>query len=158
MTAADSATLNVKRTTVWAACLPGSGQIRNRQWWKVPLVWGGMGYAAWATMDNAREMRASIDDLMAVSDDDPNTVPVLTDGNGNFFSENQLEDRAYFYRRNRDLSIIGFLVGHGLQVLDANTGAMLRNLDTSDALTLRSGTMWGVPSVHLTWNFTRHER
>jgi hypothetical protein len=117
-----------------------------------------MGYAAWATRDNAREMRASIDDLVAVSDDDPNTVAVLTDANGNFFSENQLEDRAYFYRRNRDLSILGFLVAHGLQVLDANTGAMLRNLDTSDALTFRSGTMWGVPSVHLTWNFTRHER
>ena len=158
MTASDSTALQVKRTTVWAACLPGTGQIRNRQWWKVPLVWGGMGYAAWATMDNAREMRASIDDLIAVSDDDPNTVAVLTDANGNFFSEDQLEDRAYFYRRNRDLSILGFLVAHGLQVLDANTGAMLRNLDTSDALTLRSGTMWGVPSVHLTWNFTRHER
>ena len=70
-----------------------------------------MGYAAWATMDNAREMRASIDDLIAVSDDDPNTVAVLTDANGNYFSEDQLEERAYFYRRNRDLSILGFSRG-----------------------------------------------
>ena len=46
-----------------------------------------MGYAAWATMDNAKEMRASVDDLIAVSDDDPNTVAVLTDANGNFFQK-----------------------------------------------------------------------
>ena len=117
-----------------------------------------MGYAAWATLDNVKEMRASIDDLIAVTDDDPNTVAVLTDANGNFFSAAQLEDRAYFYRRNRDLSILGFLIAHGLQILDANTGAMLRNLDTSDALTFRSGTMWGVPVVQLTWKLNRHER
>ena len=157
MSAQDSTALQVKRTTVWAACLPGSGQIRNRQIWKVPVVWGGMGYAAWATWDNAREMRASVDDLVALTDDDPTTQTVLTDENGNAFSEGQLEDRAFFYRRNRDLSILSFLIAHGLQVLDANTGAMLRNLDTSDELTLRGGAMWGVPTVHLTWNFNRHD-
>ena len=155
----DSTALRVKRVTVWATCLPGSGQIMNRQAWKVPVVWGGLGYAVWATADNAREMRASIDDLIAVTDDDPGTVPVLTDGAGNFFSEAQLEDRALFYRRNRDLSVLGFLIGHGLQILDANTGAMLRGLDTSDQLSARLGTTWGVPTVHLTWNLTarRHE-
>ena len=158
LTAEDSLALRVRRTTIWATFLPGSGQIINRQYWKAPVVWGGMGYAAWATLDNVKEMRASIDDLIAVTDDDPNTVAVLTDSNGNFFSAAQLEDRAYFYRRNRDLSILGFLIAHGLQILDANTGAILRNLDTSDALTFRSGTMWGVPVVQLTWKLNRHER
>ena len=156
LTAQDSTALRVKRTTVWAACLPGAGQIINRQAWKAPVVWGGMGYALWATMNNAQEMRASIDDLIAATDDDPTTEPVLTDAAGNLFSEGQLEDRALFYRRNRDLSALGFLIAHGLQVLDANTGAMLRHLDTSDDLTLRGGTMWGVPVVHLTWNLSRH--
>ena len=39
----DSTSLRVKRTTVWAACLPGTGQIMNKQIWKVPVVWGGLG-------------------------------------------------------------------------------------------------------------------
>ena len=87
MTAQDSTALRVKRTTIWAACLPGSGQIINRQSWKAPVVWGGMGYATWAILENAREKRASVADLVALSDDDPDTQPVLTDGNGNFYSE-----------------------------------------------------------------------
>ena len=76
LAAQDSSTLQVKRTTLWAACLPGSGQIVNRQFWKVPVIWGGMGYATWATVVNAREMRANIDDLIALTDDNPNTEPV----------------------------------------------------------------------------------
>ena len=69
--AQDSTAMRVKRTTRWAAIVPGSGQIINRQWWKVPVVWGGMGYAAWSTWDSAQEMRSSIDDLVALTDDDP---------------------------------------------------------------------------------------
>ena len=138
MTASDSTTLQVKRTTVWAACLPGSAKSETASG---VLVWGA-GYAAWATMDNAGEMRARRR-LDRRFDDDPNTVAVLTDA-GNFFTEDQLEERAYFYRRNRDLSILGFLVAHGLQVLDANTGAMLRN-PTRLMPSRCAAAPWGVP-------------
>ena len=158
MTVQDSTALRVKRITVLAACLPGAGQMVNRQFWKVPVVWGSMGYATWAILENAREKRASVADLIALSDDDPDTQPVLTDGNGNLFSESQLNDRALFYRRNRDLSVLGLLVAHGLQILDANTGAMLRNFDTSDQLTIHGGNQWGVPVVHLKWTFPHHDR
>lgn len=153
--APDSTAMRVKRTTRWAAIVPGSGQMINQQSWKVPLVWGGMGYAAWSTWDSAQEMKSSIDDLVALTDDDPATQPVLKDAFGNFYSEYDLEQRALFYRRNRDLSILSFLVAHGLQVLDANTSAMLRNLDTSDALSTRLESTFGVPCVHLTWRFSR---
>ena len=149
----DSTSLRVKKTTIWAACVPGSGQAINRQFWKVPIVWGGLGYAGWAVWDNSMEMRKSIDDLIAVTDDDPNTVPTLTDGDGNFYSESQLEERALFYRRNRDLSVLGGLIVYGLQVLDANTGAMLKMLDTSDALAANCTMLYGVPTVQLSWHF-----
>lgn len=150
MLPADSLALRVKRTTVAAALLPGSGQIMNGQWWKVPIVWGGLGYAAWSTATQAQEMRASIDDLVALTDDDPTTVPVLTDAAGNLYSEADLESRAYFYRRNRDLSVLSFLLIHGLQVLDANTGAMLRSFDTDDRLSVGWSHRFGVPTVCLT--------
>ncbi|MGB1363253.1 MAG: DUF5683 domain-containing protein [Flavobacteriales bacterium] len=151
----DSTSLRVKRTTVWAACVPGMGQILNKQVWKVPVVWGGLGYAVWSTHGNVQELRASLDDLIALTDDDPSTMPVLLDESENFFTEDALEERALFYRRNRDLSILSILLAHGLQVLDANTGALLRGLDTSDDLNAGLTSVFGKPGVRVTWAFQR---
>lgn len=151
----DSTSLRVKRTTVWAACLPGTGQIMNKQIWKVPVVWGGLGYAVWSTHGNVEEFRASLDDLIALTDDDPTTIPVLTDEFGNFYTEFQLEERALFYRRNRDLSILSILLAHGLQVLDANTSALLRGLDTSDKLNAGLTPVFGKPGLRFTWSLHR---
>lgn len=147
--ASDSLALRVQRITLASAVFPGAGQVANNQWWKVPLVWGGWGYAAWSVGNNAMEMRRSIDDLVALTDDDPNTLPTLTDGSGNLYDAGQLEDRALFYRRNRDLSFLSLLIVHGLQVLDANTGAMLQTLDTGDALSLHPNVIQGAPGLSL---------
>ncbi|MDA0728364.1 MAG: DUF5683 domain-containing protein [Bacteroidetes bacterium] len=149
LTASDSLAMRVQRITVASAVFPGAGQIANHQWWKVPVVWGGWGYAAWSVRNNAMEMRGSIDDLVALTDDDPSTVPTLTDAAGNLYDANQLEDRALFYRRNRDLSFLSLLIVHGLQVLDANTGAMLQTLDTGDALSMHLNVIEGAPGVSL---------
>lgn len=150
----------VRKTTIVASFAPGIGQIMNRQIWKTPLVWVGMGYAVWATQFNARELQASIDDLVAIGDDDPSTLPLLTDAQGNYYSAAQLEERAYFYRRNRDLSFLSVLLVHGLQILDANTGAMLRHLDTSDNLSAHLTQVGGLPGCQIVWNFQprRHGR
>jgi hypothetical protein len=151
----DSTSLRVKRTTIWAACVPGMGQIMNKQVWKAPIVWGGLGYAVWSTQENVQEFRASLNDLIALTDDDPSTEPVLRDEFGNFYTENALEERALFYRRNRDLSILSILLAHGLQVLDANTGALLRGLDTSDDLNAGLTSVFGKPGLRLTWSLHR---
>lgn len=151
----DSTSLRVKRTTIWAACVPGMGQIMNKQVWKAPIVWGGLGYAVWSTQENVQEFRASLNDLIALTDDDPSTEPVLRDESGNFYTENALEERALFYRRNRDLSILSILLAHGLQVLDANTGALLRGLDTSDDLNAGLTSVFGKPGLRLTWSLHR---
>ena len=131
------------------------GQILNKQVWKVPVVWGGLGYAVWSTHGNVQELRASLEDLIALTDDDPSTEAVLRDELDQPYTENALIERALFYRRNRDLSILSILLAHGLQVLDANTGALLRGLDTSDDLNASLTSVFGTPGVRVTWSLHR---
>ena len=140
----------VQRITLASAVIPGSGQIANGQWWKAPLVWGGLGYAGWSVAQNQQELRRSVDGLVALDNGEP-LPEELVDANGNPLSESLLNERALFYRRNRDLSAIGWLVIHALQVLDANTGATLRAFDTSDDLSAHWGWALNAPTVRLVW-------
>lgn len=149
-TPVDSVQLRVQRVTLASALLPGSGQIANGQWWKAPLIWGGLGYAGWSFSNNHKEYRRSVEGLIAIGNNEP-LPDGLTDLNGNPLTESQLEERALFYRRNRDLSALSWLIVHALQVLDANTGAMLRSFDTSESLQAQLGWMHGTPTMALVW-------
>ena len=99
---------------------------------------------------NQQELRRSVDGLVALDNGEP-LPDGLVDASGNPLSESLLNERALFYRRNRDLSAIGWLVIHALQVLDANTGATLRAFDTSDDLSAQWGWTLNAPTVRLVW-------
>ena len=48
--------LRVKKTTKWAAVLPGSGQVINKKSWKVPIVLGGLATSGWFILENTKQM------------------------------------------------------------------------------------------------------
>ena len=73
-----------KRTTIWAACPRQANQQTSLEG---SCCLGRLGYAVWSTQGNVREFRASLDDLIALTDDDPSTTPVLRDEFGNFCRE-----------------------------------------------------------------------
>ncbi|WP_236980688.1 DUF5683 domain-containing protein [Membranihabitans maritimus] len=64
MVMADSATISIISEELWSPIperaallsfiLPGSGQAYNRSWWKVPIIYGGLGVSAWVIADNKR--------------------------------------------------------------------------------------------------------
>lgn len=118
----------VHRTTVWAACLPGAGQLANQKYWKAPIVWGAMGYMVDYCAFNVKQFRYAKAQLRAETDDDPATV------NDSGLTSTALTESAIFYRRNRDLAVMGILGIHLLSVLDANVDAHLMDFDISDDL------------------------
>ncbi|MBC8112501.1 MAG: hypothetical protein H7Y04_15730 [Verrucomicrobia bacterium] len=114
-----------RRATLYAAVFPGLGQIYNRQYWKVPIVWGGFGTLAFFILDNNRIYKKGVNDNFLLNNY-PESFPAdKLPG---------LKQRALFdidtFRRYRDLSIILSGVAYLLVIADANVAAHLKNFDT----------------------------
>lgn len=133
-----------RRATIYSAVLPGLGQIYNRKYWKVPLVYGGfatLGYFINFNNEQYTTYRQAYSDII---DNDPNTTSymklnvnpslLLPERISNFTE--QLRSAKDYWRRNRDLVVIGTVVFYALNVIDASVDANFFNFDISDELTI----------------------
>jgi len=141
--------LRVKNTTKWAAILPGSGQVINKKSWKAPIVLGGLATSGWFIVENTKQMNLFSEHWGYETDEDPTTNSTLTDSNGAPYILSDLEDGAYFYRRNRDLSYLAFLGVYLLQIVDANVDSHMKFFDASEDLS------WNVRPPQLSPNNNR---
>ncbi|MBO4371154.1 MAG: hypothetical protein J5808_07350 [Paludibacteraceae bacterium] len=130
----------------YAAVFPGLGQIYNRQYWKLPIVYGGavgLGYAvAWNNRRYVDYHKAYID----ITDTDPSTdsykylFPEGTDFSQNAdYCKRQLKTKQDTYRRYRDLSIVCVGVLYLVSILDAFVDAQMHNYDVGDDLSMKLG-------------------
>lgn len=151
---------------VWLSALcPGLGQIYNRRYWKLPIVVGGyMGLAYATDWNNAmlRDYTKAYRDLM---DNDPDTksymdffAPGVTESQlSKTWLENVFQSRRNYFRRNRDLCIIGMVGVYILAIVDAYVDASLAHFDISPDLSLNwspvliQETRSTLPSVGIQW-------
>jgi hypothetical protein len=117
-----------KKATIMSAALPGLGQVYNKKYWKVPIVYAGLGTCAYLIDFNNREFQTYKNALIAELDSDTLTV------NNTGFSANQLDELQDTYRRWRDLSWICFGAVYLLNIIDANVDAHLFHFDVGDEL------------------------
>ncbi len=122
---------NPGKAAMYAAVLPGLGQIYNKKYWKLPLVYGALGAGIYAITFNHDQYRIYLDAFYTQIDDD-----ITNDQFAGVYDERQLIELQNIYRRWRDLSIILTGVAYGLQVLDAYVDAHLFYFDVSDDLSL----------------------
>ena len=134
------------RKATWMALLfPGGGQIYNRRYWKLPIVYGGFVgcvYAlTWNQSTYADYRKAYVDIL----DDDPETKSYEEFLPPNYQIDSSTEDwlkdvfkkRKDKYRRYRDLSIFAFAGMYIISAIDAYVDAELSHFDISSDLSLK---------------------
>jgi hypothetical protein len=134
------------RKATWMALLfPGGGQIYNRKYWKLPIVYGGFVgcvYAlTWNQSTYADYRKAYVDIL----DDDPDTKSYEEFLPPNYQIDSSTEDwlkdvfkkRKDKYRRYRDLSIFAFAGMYIISAIDAYVDAELSHFDISSDLSLK---------------------
>lgn len=128
----DKSTYRRARTaTIMSAVLPGAGQVYNRKYWKLPIIYAGLGGFGYLFIVNQRQFTYYSDQLRAHYDEDPSTI------NNSGYTGEQLQVLKGDYRKNRDLGIIGCMVIYALNILDANVDAHLKTFDVSDNLSLQ---------------------
>lgn len=121
-----------KRAAIYSAVLPGLGQVYNKKYWKVPIVYAGFGGLGYGFFWNHGYFKDYRDALRLRYDDDPNTNDEFTQ-----YSDADLVTLKNYYQRYRDLCVIGMVALYTLQVLDATVDAHLYYFDVSDDLTMR---------------------
>ena len=119
-----------------SAILPGWGQAYNKEYWKIPIVYAVLGTTAGFYIYNnnwykktklAYEIRVT-KDTARFSQIDPQLEPL---------DESSLQFYRNAFRKNKDYSVLYFLLGWGVNVLDATVFGHLKAFDVSDNLALK---------------------
>ena len=124
-----------RKASLLSAVIPGAGQIYNKKYWKVPIVFAAVGTSIYYIDYNIKEYNLYKTALIARQDDDPNTVDLKYSG----LSDDLVSRRAEYYRRMRDISFIALAATYILNILDASVDAHLKDFDVSDDLTVSLG-------------------
>lgn len=125
--------------------LPGAGQIYNRKFWKLPIIYGGMVGCIYAMRWNNNMYTDYSRAYLDLMDDDPNTQSYnsfmhlgaqINDSNKARY-ENLFKRRKDYYRRYRDLSVFCLIGVYAISIIDAYVDASLSQFDISRDLSLR---------------------
>ena len=134
---------NSNRSVWLAMAFPGAGQIYNRKYWKLPIVYGGFVGCAYALNWNNKMYKDYSQAYLDIMDDDPNTksyqdfLPLNSSiaGQEERFKE-IFRKRKDVSRRQRDLSIFAFIGVYLLSIIDAYVDAELSDFDISNDIGL----------------------
>ncbi len=112
-----------------SAILPGAGQVYNKQYWKLSLIYGGMGALGYFIHDNNKVYKDYLQQWKYATDGDSNTNvrPELAHA-----SPDALHNAFSSYRKFRDQCIIGFALLYAANIIDANVYAHLYYFNVDD--------------------------
>lgn len=136
--------------SVWySALMPGAGQIYNRKYWKLPIIVGGFMGLSYGISFNNRYYTDYSNAYRDAYSDDPNAnsyinfLPYSYRNNKEWIKNNMswirnsLKNKKDFYRRNRDLCIVGMIAVYGLAMIDAYVDAQLYTFDISPDVSMK---------------------
>lgn len=131
----------VPRTAaIRSAILPGLGQIYNRKYWKLPLVYGALGTTALVFRYNIKgynRIRFAYNvlynkDTARYKEVDADLQPYIEQNASGYLRQLRNE-----FRKNVDYSVLVFLLFWALNVVDATVDAHLKGFDVSGDLSMK---------------------
>lgn len=135
-----------RKATIRSLIIPGWGQIYNKKYWKVPLVYAAVGIPAYTFTYNRKWYNKTKYALSIVANDrftgpaaedslskvDPALLFLVTTK-----EQGSLVSYRNDFRRDMDYSILFTILMWGLNIVDATVDGHLKGFDVSDELSLQ---------------------
>ena len=129
--------LSPAKAAFYSAVVPGLGQAYNKKYWKIPIVYAGMGAGIYFYLRNDKQYdryrNAYKRRLAGFTDDEfydqVNNQPLLTDS--------ALIEAQRFYSRNKEVSLLVTAAFYILNIVDANVDAHLMQFNVDENLSLK---------------------
>ena len=125
-----------RTATKRSAMIPGWGQIYNKKYWKLPLVYGGLGITAGVFQYNVKNYNllrlAYMYKIDTISAND-----ALIDPRFKNLSANALRSYRTAFRQNVDYTVLFFIAFWGLNVVDATVDGHLKAFEVNDNLSVQ---------------------
>ena len=138
-----------KKAALRSAIFPGLGQMYNKSFWKLPIIYGGHAFFAFQIHDNSVKYKYYLNALLI----ETGKIPGLE--NPTQFTETQLRRRTDVFRRNRDYFIIISVLWYALNIVEAHVDAHLLEFDLNEDLALgikptSVQNKWNIPNAGIT--------
>lgn len=121
---------NPKKAGLYSAILPGTGQLYNKQYWKIPIVYVGVGAAAYFIQFNTNKYQTYRKAYIA-------SLEGKTHEFSGIYDQSSLKTLQDAYKKYLDMTLLFTAIGYTLQVIDAVVFAHLKNFDVSPDISLR---------------------
>lgn len=131
---------NPRTAAIRSAILPGLGQVYNRKWWKLPLVYGAIGATGYIFFYNLQWYNRTRYATNVLINEGPTAYEKVHRQLQPFVQNNRLETLRYYrnsYRRDIDYAALFFLLAWALNVVDATVDAHLSSFDVSPDLSFK---------------------
>ena len=117
------------KAAFYSAVFPGMGQVYNKKYWKVPLVYGALGTTIYFYISNNKKYHLYRDAYKNRLEGIPDDYTYL--------DNSRLISAQKFYQKNRDLAALLTGLFYVLNIVDANVDAHLMQFNVNDNLTLK---------------------
>ena len=121
-----------KRAALLSAIIPGAGQVYNKKYWKVPVIYVGFGALAYSFQFNQSRYVKYRDAYKTRIDNDSTT----TDPYIKKYTDDDLISLFKYYHRYRDLTVIGGAAVYLFQIIDATVDAHMFTFNVDDDLSM----------------------
>ncbi|MFO7703023.1 DUF5683 domain-containing protein [Psychroflexus maritimus] len=118
------------KAAFYSAVVPGLGQVYNRSYWKVPLVYAAIGTTAYFFIDNNKQYNRYRDAYKQ------RLTGQIDEFDGVLSNQNLIDAQKQF-RSNRDLSLLLVFGAYVLNIVDANVDAHLQQFNVTENLSLK---------------------